>query len=153
MIFTISTVSMAGGRILATSILLLKASTQKWYTIKLFTFIEHMKSPLITPNFKVGGRYNKYYLMFKRTDRIFVNCLNDYFHLGFYDNVLYHSDFFTICFLQSSLFYLWCVHIIQIWVLASSSSVVSLSTFSCLEVISRFMIQLLTSLLSLVSYC
>lgn len=70
MIFTISTVSMAGQRLLAAPILLLKACAQKCYTLKLFTFIEHMKSPLITRNFKVGGRYNKCYLMLKRTENI-----------------------------------------------------------------------------------
>lgn len=60
----------------------------------------------------------------------------------------------SFCFLPPNLFYLWCVHIFQVWVLASYSSGASLSTCSLyLEVISRFMIQLLTSLLSLISYC
>lgn len=148
MIFTISTVTMAGGRILVSPILLLEASTQKWCTLKLLTYVERVRSPLITPNFGVGGRYNKYYLMLKRRVRIFVNCSNDYFYLGFHGNVLYHSHCFTIfLFLQPSLF----SHT-QMWVFASCFAVVFLTTLLS-WVISRFMIQLWTSMLSLVSYC
>lgn len=79
-----------------------------------------------------------------------MNCLTTFTRAS---AIMYFTIQIVLLSASCSLFYLWCVHIIQLWVLAHYSSVVFLSTPSCLEVISRLLIQLLTSLLSLFSYC